>query len=348
MLLIRELLDVSGYRPEGGYSLDMLGLVNSGLGRSEALAEWVGKGKSKDSFYKTYKSLKDNLICSGLKFKGASPHILNRMEVWEKYKAVKQLILGEKKGAAMELAIEVVQLAKKVEFLEVVVGMASDLEHYFGGVATDTRRYLRYRGLRKQYSSLLQDEMGAKSLQTQVAFYIKRKKDLSGLAAEMEELENKKTGSVMFMRYRFSALSMWFEKRGEIDRLKSAFRETIRFYDECKLDVAVSARTNLYFRLTPYLVQMGRFAEAGTHISRGLQTTVEGTHNWHALMLQRACLGFVSGKPGVALGSWRMAQAVEKIYESREIDEGWGIVRKYCEVGVEKVGFEVIWEEVFG
>ena len=97
--------------------------------------------------------------------------------------------------------------------------------------------------------------------------------------------------------HRFDALSVWYDHVGDTDGLKKALHETLTFYDHCTEVVPDSARWNLYFRTVPLLVRERKFTDAASLVSRALQTVAEGTHNWHAFMLQRAEIGFASEKP---------------------------------------------------
>lgn len=328
MQSIRELLDVSDYRPKNGYSAELVDLVSADLERAEMMENWVGSGRSAGSFYKTLKSLKDSLVdYSYLDKSGWEGLRLKRMEVWEKFRCIKQSFIAEKRQAATSLAIEVVQLAQKFGFSEIVLSLASDLEHHFGVVVPDTRRFLRYKKLRKVYSIKLTDELEAKALQVQLVFNINKGKEVKSLFPEVEKLISKKSGTAKFMQYRFGVLSVWYDHLGDVDSMKKALDETLRYYEGCTEVVPNSAKWSLYFRTVPLLVREKRFLEASALVSRALQTVKEGTHNWHAFMLQRAEIGFASGKPGIALGALKAAENAPKDYENQEIDQEWERVR---------------------
>lgn len=277
---IRELMEVSGYNPVSGYSLDMVKIIQEGLGRSEALRRWVALGRTEGSFYRALKTLKDNLVkLAFLEGKGAGLEG-RKMEVWEKYKVVNQLLIAGKKTAAVELGIELVSQAQKLGISEVVVGLASMLEGHFGSLEIDNRRYLRYRKIRKDFLKILEDEIEVKGLQTRLVFAIGRGKDLLELQGEIEELAVKRTGSLNFMRYRFSALSVWYEAMDDMAGLMNAFRETADYYEGCET-VPPAALTNLYYRLTPALVERRLYADAEAHLSKALRMVRAGSHNWH-------------------------------------------------------------------
>ncbi len=171
MLLIRELMSVSDYRPSGGYSMELMELTELGLSRPEAPRHWVSLGRTEKSFYKAYKVLKDDLArLAFLNKKSVMSAEGRRMKVWEKYKLVQQLLIAQKKPAAVELAVELVTMAVKAGFTEIVLGLSSLLENHFGSIELDTRRYLRYRKLRKEYSRLFNDELDVKALHAKLVF----------------------------------------------------------------------------------------------------------------------------------------------------------------------------------
>ena len=346
MDLIRELLEVSEYRPSSGHLSDMLRLIETGFSRSEALHQWTTKGRSQASFYKIYKALKDDLVrlafLEGKNFPEVESH---RLEVWEKYKVFSQLIVTQRKYAAVTLGIEIVRMAIKTGFTEIVVNVASVLEIYFGSTEIDTRRYLRYRKLRKNYFRMLEDELDVKALLARLVFYINKKKDLSELEEEMIELASQTTGSFTFMRIRYSALSVWYDHKGDFKQMRKLFEETLNFYEHCEVELPATTLITPYFRLIPALVAQKMYAEAEKHLSKALHLAKEGTQNWHLFMLQKACLGLVSGKKGIAKACRKKASLAPREHNNPEIDERWEVVKRLT--AEEESDFEKIWKVIF-
>lgn len=331
MQSLRELLEVSAYVPESGYSLDLARMAKSGLERSEALRRWVALGRSEGSFYKAWKVLKDDLVRLAFVERKELGIRGRRLEVWEKHKVVNQLLISGKKTAAVSLAIDLIAQAEKGGFTEIVVALASLLEGHFGSIEIDARRYLRYRKIRRESTRMLNDEMEVRGLLAKLVFHIERKKGLEDLRGELQELVAKKDGSVNFMKYRFSALSVWFEKNGDIDGLMAAFKETLAVFEKKGMDMPGSTLTNLLFQLTPMLAMAGRYGEAEANVSKALKSTNPGTQNWHLFMLQRACIGQVSGKPGMVKGALKLAQDAPREHNNPAIDKSWGLVGRLLE-----------------
>lgn len=344
MQSIRELLEVSAYEPEGGYSLDLVKMVKAGLDRGDALRRWVSMGRTEGSFYKAYKVLKDDLIRLAFLNRKEPGLEGKRLEILERYKVVRQLLVTGKKKSAISIAIDLTSQAQKAGFTDIVVSLSSILEEHFGCIEIDTRRYLRYRKIRKDYSQMLDDEIAVKSLKAKLAHCIDKKKDIKELEQEIVELIAQKSPSFTFMRYRFTILSNWFELKGDLNGLIKAFRETLDVYETCEVEFPSAALTNLYYHITPILSKAGKYAEAEAHLARALQTTTkEGAQNWHMLMLQRACLGFDSGKPGMVLGALKAAQAAPREHDNPKIDKSWALIGQILE------GHQVedVWKAVF-
>ena len=331
MQSIKELLEVSGYEPTTGYSLDLARMARAGLERGEALKRWVALGRSEGSFYKAWKVLKDDLVRLAFIDRKESGLERSRLEVWEKYKVVNQLLISGKKTAAVSMAIDLVVQAQKGGFTEIVVGLASLLEGHFGSIEIDTRRYLRYRKIRKEYAQMLNDEMDVRGLLARLVFCIERKKGLGELEGEFLELAAKTDGSINFMKFRFSALSIWFEMKGDVDGLMSAFRDTLATFEKKGIEMPGSTLTNLCFRLTPILAAVGRYGEAEANVLRALKSTKPGSQNWHLFMLQRACIGHVSGKSGMVRGAMKLAQDAPREHNNPAIDKSWELVGRLLE-----------------
>lgn len=341
---LRELLEVSAFEPKGGYSLDLSRMAKAGIERPEALRKWVKLGRSEGSFYKAYKALKDDLVRMAFVGRKDTGQENRRLDIWDRFKVVNQLLILNKKQAAVSLAIELMNPAIKAGISEVVVSLAVMLEGHFGGLEIDTRRYLRYRKIRKDYSKMLDDEMEVRALQAKLVFSVNRNKSVDEFENEVDELKRKKTGSYIFMRYRFSVLSTWFELKNDTEQLVNLTKETLEFYRNCPVDLPPGAMQTIYLRTTPIIAKAGRFAEAEANISKALEGARQGTHNWHLFMLQKACLGFQSCKLGIVRAALKLAQEAPREHANTDIDRRWGIVESIV------TGRQVddAWQEVLG
>lgn len=334
MQSLKELIEVSAHVPVTGYSLELKQLASEGIGRHEALRRWIEKGRTPGSFYKAYKSYKDTLLRLITLDKKDTGEQGKRLETWDKYCAINQLLILGKKMAAVSLATELLEPAKRGGFTEMVVSLSSLLETHFGALEIDGRRYTRYRDTRRKYAEMLADELEVKALQARLVFFQEKGKNIKQLANDITTLKAKTTGSVIFMRYRFSVLSVWCEHHGDTDGLLNAFRETLDVYEDSRSDVSQAVLNNLYFRMTPILSRAGKFAEAEALVSKALQSAREGSQNWHLFMLQRVCLGFDSQKPGIVRVTLGLAQAAPREHDNPDIDRSWELVQQML-AGVE-------------
>ncbi len=344
MQAMKELMEVSAFVPKRGYSLDLKKMVAKGLSRKEAISHWIGLGRSSGSFYRAYKNLKDELIkFAFLERNHASDLKGRRMDIWDKYSVINQLLISQKKRAAVPIAVELIPQAQRLGITEVVLSLASMLEGHFGCFEIDTRRYLRYRKIKREYEKIYKAELDVKSLQSRLVFSLERKKDLKEFEREVGDLIKKNTGSPTFMRHRFTALSAWFNLKNDVQGLMAAFKETIQVYENCKVDITASSLASLYYPITQILVENGHFAEAEAHTTKAVHISKEGTQNWHLFMLQRACLGLVSGKVGMAQSCLKKALDAPREHANADIDRRWLAVKGILDG--ERVGD--VWKAVF-
>lgn len=261
-------------------------------------------------------------------------HTKTMISTWENYITIKQLLILGRKKTAVSMAVKLLEPAKRAGCTEVVVGLASLLEGHFGALEIDERKYIKYRDIREEYSGFLTDEIEVKALQARLVYFQEKGKDIRRLAKDVAILKAKATGSVTFIRYRFSVLSLWFEHWGDDEGLLDASWETLAAYESASSKVPPDSLTNLYFRMTPILSRAGKFAEAEALVSKALQSAREGSQNWHLFMLQRVCLGFDSQKPGVVRVTLGLAQAAPREHDNPDIDRSWGLVHQIL-AGVE-------------
>ncbi|HFA48292.1 MAG TPA: hypothetical protein ENJ95_04655 [Bacteroidetes bacterium] len=333
-----ELAQVSSYQPVAdGFSSELLGMVGAGYGRDEALGMWVASGRSVDSFRHAYKKLKDRLLKEAFAKKNGLAFIQHkRMECWERFQKVKCLLIADKRVMAMELAGETLRYAQKYGLTEIVLSLSAQLEFYFGAINPDTRRYLRYRKIRKDAAREVSLEQDARGLYTCLIFYARLDKDWESLRPEVEKLEKSMASSVRFIVLRCNVLVAWYELLGDIKKMVAVVKDSIQMINKTADDSPHAALVNRYLQLLPILTAQKKFAEAESYLSESLGLPDEGSYTWHQLMLQKAYLGFHSGKPKMALAAWQQASKHKK-HSTPLIDERWYIVRAYLAI-YEKLG----------
>jgi hypothetical protein len=326
MRTIQELIEVSAYEPTGIYAQELCQLARLGTERQAALRHWLAQGRSQNSFYKAYKSLRDDLVRLAFLERKGSDLSGRRLELLDRWKTLRQLLVRGKKVAAISLAVDMVIPAIKLGNTEVALGLTALLENHYGAVEPDTRRYLRYRHLRKIWAAHHQSELDVRALQAQLVFSLSKRKAVSELASEIAALESRPQGTYTYLRYRLSVLSVWYEHRSDSEGMAIAIRQTIQAYEQCGQEVPSAALSNLYFRLTPLLSRAGRFAEAESNITRALALQQVGSHNWHLFLLQKACVGVDSGKIGMVRSALKLAHEAPREHSNDDIDRRWGVV----------------------
>ncbi|MEO1257949.1 MAG: hypothetical protein AAFZ15_04100 [Bacteroidota bacterium] len=133
------------------------------------------------------------------------------------------------------------------------------------------------------------------------------------------------------MLHRFNALAAWYRRCNEISSLRTIFDQTDRYFSNNNYLYPQSARIHLYYSILPILIAQEEYPLAGALIARSLDLTAPGSHNWQAIMLFKATLGFYSEKPGIALNAYK--QAIKRPKEmSEEVAHRWQLVGAYLSV----------------
>ena len=333
-----QLSQVSRFRPKtNGLGHELFELVMAGQEREEAINTWISQGRSEDSFRQAYKKLKDGFIREAfLDDKGFDLIQRRRILCWDRFQKIKCLMIADKKAAAIPLAIETIVLAQKCGFTEIVFSLGRELEHHYGAIVPDKRRYLRYRKIRKTAHANLAKEYDVQSLFTQMVFNLKSGKGLIDADEEWDNLRKEKTGTYLFMLYRCNILTILDYYRGNYQGVVKVIKFTLKYFRASNTLLPFTVRTNLFHQLLPLLIAQKSFAEAEKQLTLSLKLPATGSYMWHQLMLQRAYLGFHSDKPKIVLNTWIRASKNKK-HDSPVIDEQWRIVRAYLAI-YEKFG----------
>lgn len=333
-----QLSQVSRYRPKAnGLGYELFELVVAGQEREQAINSWISQGRSEDSFRQAFKKLKDGFIREAfLDNKGYDYIQQRRILCWDRFQKIKCLLIADKKAAAIPLAIETIVLAQKCGFTEIVCSLSRELEHHYGAIVLDKRRYLRYRKIRKTAQANLTKEQDVQSLFTRLVFNLKTGKGLIDCEKEWKRLRNEKSGTYRFMLYRCNTLTIIDYYRDNFDSVAKEIKFTLQYFGKSKTLLPFTVRTNLYHQLLPLLIAQKSFAEAEKQLTLSLKLPANGSYMWHQLMLLRAYLGFHSNKPHIVLNAWTRASKNKK-HKSPVIVEQWRIVRAYLAI-YEKLG----------
>lgn len=292
---LRKILNISSYRPEGGYAKELIELAISGLRQAEAISVWKSKGRSQNSFYEAKRNIQHKLL-NNIHIEKELTEIENkRVHAWERYFQIKKLMVLKQKGLAMSRAIDALNFAKKCDLTIIVANLAHHLENYHGAITGDTQRYLRYRKIRKEYQKRLIDEMDIQGLSAQFVHTVNKRKDWKVLEPEILAIKEK-GGSTLFTMHRYLILSNWYEMTGNYDKVVETYRETLDKIEQSNFVLPFVARTDLIQRLVPMLIAKGHYAEAERKLNKVLPIMPPGKNGWHYMLTHMATIGLWSGK----------------------------------------------------
>lgn len=332
MKSIVELSQVSNYRPQGGYALELYEIINLGTDRSDALVFWEKNGRSPDSFRQALKKLKDNLLKEAFdKNIELSDTQKRRIYCWERFYKTKAMLVAGKNDAAASIGGETIPLAQKCGLTEVVLSISIFLESHYATIAPSTQKYLRYRKLRKTSSEDFNWETKADTLYSSLIFHYLKKKDIGGLTNEILEIQNSKCKSNRFIQLKCTVLTTWHELRGAYNALEDTLRETLRFFDKNSDNVAFTTHANLYRRLADILIPQKRFDEGEHYLSNAIKLPDSGSYLFHQLLLHKAILGLHSDKPHMALDAYQRAKN-NRNHTNERTDQLWELIRAYLAV----------------
>lgn len=329
---IIELSQVSSFRPTTGHLLELFEILENSSSRTDAQKQWKILGRSRDSFRQALKKLKDSLL-EEAKFEKEdfSAAQNKRIECWNKFFKINSLLIAEKKYAAVAIATETLKLSQRCGLTEIEASLSHLLESHYGSIKLDTRKYLRYRKLRKTSANKLSEEREIQSLYTKLVFYYFRKKDLSELDDGIKWAESLNLGSNKYMRLRSSLLCTWYQLKGEYEKIIDTLKYTINFFDTNDSYLSFVARLNLHHNISTFLIASKQFSEADYFLTKCITLPTVGSYTYHKILFQKAILGIHSDKPMIALDCWNRATQFNS-HNNDKMNELWNLIYAYLEV----------------
>ncbi|MEO1260978.1 MAG: hypothetical protein AAFZ15_19415 [Bacteroidota bacterium] len=330
MKALKQYAQVSAWTPENGDLLRLYKMIMAGYDRNEAKEAFQ---ISDNHFSVVCKRFKEHMIQGVLNnsLKGLNRFQRIRYSIRKQYESAILLLLLEKKDAGIPLARATMRKAEKYGLFQVALDLSRKLRTYYSMLDTNTKHYKYYTEKQKKYKRELDLELEAEDIMFEFSFNIRKGLLLEGIEDRLQNLEKKESSSYWFHYMIFICKASWQQVSRKENEVLATCYKALKYF-ESRSDLPYFIYFSFYFRAIAVHIARREYSLAETLINKSLDGPVYGEHNWQIIMLQRALLGFHSGKTAITLDAYLKALKVPKKKRTTQIGEQWQIIRAYLEL----------------
>ena len=330
MKALRQYAQASAWAPENGDLLKLYKMIMAGYDRNEAKEAFQ---ISDNHFSVVCKRFKEHMIQGVL---NNSLKDLNRFQrirysIRKQYESAILLLLLEKKDAGIPLARATMRKAEKYGLFQIALDLSRKLRIYYSMLDANTKFYKYYKSKQKEYKKELDLELGAEDVMFDFAFNVKKGLSLNEVENQLKELAKKESKSYWFHYLIFLCKASWQQVNRQENEMLLTCYEALKYFENDK-DLPYFIYFSFYLRAISVHIARREYPQAETLINKSLDGPVLGEHNWQIIMLQRALLGFHSGKPAITLDAYLKFLKLPKKKRTGQINEQWQIIRAYLQL----------------
>ena len=332
---IKRLAAISTYRPKGGQLLQLFEMLDQGMSRKQAKAQFNEEGIRDEHFNVLYSNLSGKLL-EGILINSFKDYSLFRQRYFKLLKAFttcKILIHSGDKANGVPEAEKLVRKAVDLKMPELALPLARELEMHYSITQTVSEKYNKYNDLSIHLQTELNNEIDAQRLYASLAFAIKRRLPMDGFPDKIQALVAAGPSDYfLYNLYMYSTQILYHRHKKDKSSILRTSQEALHFFNQFESPLPNTVKWNFARQMIPILIGQKDFGKAELMAKRSVQMVTKGSYNYHASLIYLALVGFHSGKPAIALETWKLAQNTPKKFKSKEIDERWHLIRSYLEL----------------
>ena len=330
MKLLQELAQLSTWAPSQGDQLKLYNLAMSGLAREEARQQFEISDKH---FNVLYKKLKDQMangvLHNSLKHLTRVQRI--QFSIRKQYESSMILIQTGKKTSGIPLTRATIRKAEKYGLYQICLDLSRELRRYYGTVEIDKKLYRHYAAKQAFYKKQLECELAAEEVFFDLGFHYNTGLPVDEFEGKIKHLFTLRSESHRFHYMRFLSQVLLHQIKRREPAMIATCHDALGYF-EGLTDQPYAYRFSFLYRLVVVYLAHQQYSLAESAINRTLDVPPFGRHNWQIIMLHRALLGFHSGKPAIALDTYRKAMKLPKKFRAKLVEERWQIIRAYLEL----------------
>lgn len=299
-----------------------------------------GEDRHRSIYYANTKRALTRLLTNALITSDSNPEhseiLQSYDECYKKFAAIKLLLARGARTAAVNEAEKVFVRSITYGLTEISLSLAQLLRKHYAEIDPKKKKFSRYKKEAERLQDLHYAENLAEQLHSDLVYGFLKSKAFNTEVPEKGVEYIKRLQP--FLEYHTSfrlhytaniILVTIYQLQSDHKKVIETCQEALIFFTS-QPDTRRSAIFSFNFKMIPSLIQLKNFEEAKLIISRCVQQSVEGSHNWIITKQYEAMLGFYSGN---YLLAYQTIQAVKKKLKSnrRHLLEQWLIFEAYAE-----------------
>ncbi|MEO1263565.1 MAG: hypothetical protein AAFZ15_32435 [Bacteroidota bacterium] len=333
---IKQLSQVSTYKPRTGLMLTLYDLFRGGASRGEAESCFNGIGKTTEHFREVYGQLKRKLLGGVLfySFNDYSKYIQLEFKALNDFTIAIKLIRTENKLVAIPESEKVFEKLVYLGLTEFALAIAIELEHHYAVVEANKKKYDKYKEWVRQLRFAYFKEIEIIQFYNEVAYCITRQKELPNVPEELKTIAGQEQiKSYRFNLFYYSTANLWHRVHSDHVKIIYTCKQALAFFTNYENPLPYTTTWNFQRQMIPIHIAMGENSLAEVMASKCLKVARKGSFNWHISLIYKALVGFHSNKPKIAFQAWKTAHSVPmKFKQTPVIKQRWLLIQSYLEL----------------
>lgn len=268
-------------------------LKNQFANEEEAAQHFLEVGKDHPNYQKFRSKFKKSLINSvfllDLKQQSTTQRQLSYFECYKEWAAAKILMTKSAKTAAVNLCRKILKEAKKYEFTDLCLQIASYLRQHYGTVKVDAQKFKQYNQLYKEYEFIWRLENDAEELYIDLMInYVNTKATKTALHDKAAEYYDKlKEDMQACDAYRLHLCGnlirlLIYTSKSDYVNAVTVCDEAIQFFENKGDDAHMPLQVFLYQKVVGY-TQLKQYEAGKDAVEKCIAVIEEGSFNWFKL-----------------------------------------------------------------
>ncbi len=265
-------------------------------------------------------------------------------ECYKQFATFKVLKSNGIRNTAIGLAIDVLKVARRYEITELVYLLSFEIARHFA-MTNDSRKRTYYHKIYKRYFSIYQAEQYALIQYSDLSLLLQKSKKLQ--PQELKEVQeiildiyqtNNEVRSYKLNFLRYSTAIIGHQLRDDHDKVVTTAINAIEYLDKLPFPAHSSYYFNFFYYMIPTLICKKDFNNLDILISRCLEMSAIGTHNWNISLFNKIVYGIHSSQYQIALDAFKQAMKYKQEIPENIIEQ-WRIIEAYLYLlsGLEKL-----------
>ena len=257
-------------------------------------------------------------------------------ECYKRLSAAKLLMSMGAKRIGFRIAENTLRKAMRYDFTEVVLLLATELQHYYGVILGNRKKLVKYSEVVETYNERYHAENKVRAVYTELTFFFTNSSTTTPELGDMADRHIKKLkplikkdfDSYRFRMFLYNIYLIKHQALNDYSKIITTCGDALDFFRTSGKNLPYTVQFTFTYKCIPAHIQLLQIKDAKEKIATCLNLAPYASYNWHVTLIYQVILAFYSGQyqlahEAILLSRGNMASIGENIQEI------WRIIEAY-------------------